>query len=94
MTAAASTWDTLWPALVSLGVLLLAAPLVPGVATRTRALLTGRRGPPVWQLYADLGKLLRKGTVYSVTTTWIFRLAPLALVATTVAAAAIVPLNG
>ncbi len=94
MTAAASSWETLWPALASLGVLLLAAPLVPGVATRTRALLTGRRGPPVWQLYADLGKLLRKGAVYSVTTTWIFRLAPLALVATTIAAAAIVPLDG
>jgi formate hydrogenlyase subunit 4 len=80
--------------LASLGVLLLLAPLVPGVATRTRALLTGRRGPPVWQLYADLRKLLRKGVVYSVTTTAVFRLAPLVLVATTIVAAAIVPLDG
>jgi alpha-beta hydrolase superfamily lysophospholipase len=39
------------------------APLLPGVATRTRALLTGRRGAPVYQLYSDLAKLWRKGVV-------------------------------
>ena len=78
----------------SLGVLLVAAPLIPGLATKTRALLTGRRGPPVWQLYADLRKLLRKGATYSTTTTWAFRLAPLAVVATTLLASALVPLDG
>ncbi len=62
--------------LASLALLLLLAPLLPGVATRTRALLTGRRGAPVHQLYSDLAKLWRKGVVYSTTTTWIFRLAP------------------
>lgn len=81
-------------ALGSLGVLLVAAPLVPGIAARTRALLTGRRGPPVWQLYADMAKLLRKGAVYSTTTTWAFRLAPLAIVATTLIACVLVPLDG
>jgi formate hydrogenlyase subunit 4 len=83
-----------WPALGSLGLVILVAPLIPGVATKTRALLTGRRGPPVWQLYADLRKLLRKGAVYSATTTWAFRLAALAAVATTLLAATIVPLDG
>ena len=83
-----------WSALGSLGLVALVAPLIPGVATKTRALLTGRRGPPVWQLYADLRKLLRKGAVYSPTTTWAFRLAPLAAVATTLLAATIVPLDG
>jgi formate hydrogenlyase subunit 4 len=83
-----------WSALGSLGLVVLGAPLIPGVATKTRALLTGRRGPPVWQLYADLRKLLRKGAVYSVTTTWAFRLAALAAVATTLLAATIVPLDG
>jgi formate hydrogenlyase subunit 4 len=48
----------------------------------------------VWQLYADLWKLARRGIVYSVTTTWIFRLAPIMLVATTLAAASLVPLDG
>ena len=54
-----------WTPLVALATLLVVAPLLPGVATKTRALLTGRRGPPVLQLYWDLGKLLRKGAVYS-----------------------------
>jgi formate hydrogenlyase subunit 4 len=78
----------------SLGALVAAAPLIPGVAAKTRALLTGRRGPPLWQLYADLRKLMRKGATYSTTTTWAFRLAPLAVVATTLLASAIVPLDG
>jgi len=83
-----------WSALLSLGLLLVAAPLVPGVAAKTRALLTGRRGPPVWQLYADLAKLARKGAVYSTTTTWVFRLAPAAVLVTTMVASTIVPLDG
>ena len=40
-----------WTPFVALATLLLVAPLLPGVATKTRALLTGRRGPPVLQLY-------------------------------------------
>jgi formate hydrogenlyase subunit 4 len=68
--------------------------LVPGVATRTRAWLTGRRGSPVWQSYADVWKLLRRGIVYSRTTTAAFRLTPIAALATVVAAASLVPLDG
>ncbi|PYP66787.1 MAG: hydrogenase, partial [Gemmatimonadetes bacterium] len=83
-----------WTPLVALATLLVVAPLLPGVATKTRALLTGRRGPPVLQLYWDLGKLLRKGAVYSTTTTWVFRLAPVVVVATALLAASVVPLDG
>ena len=81
-------------ALLSLAFLLAAAPLLPGVATRTRALLTGRQGAPVVQLYADLARLLRRGAVYSETTTVMFRLAPIAAAATVVVAALLVPLDG
>src|SRR5206468_7253112 len=81
-------------ALLSLALLLIVAPLLPGVAARTRAVLTGRRGAPVHQLYVDLWKLLRRGVVYSTTTTAIFRLAPVAVAATAVLAAAQLPLNG
>jgi formate hydrogenlyase subunit 4 len=45
-------------------------------------------------LYADLWKLARRGTVYSTTTTWMFRLAPVAILAATVVAAALLPLDG
>jgi formate hydrogenlyase subunit 4 len=78
----------------ALAVLLIAAPIIPGVASRTKAILTGRQGSPVWQLYADLWKLAQRGTVLSTRTTWIFQLAPVVLLATTIVAAALVPLDG
>jgi formate hydrogenlyase subunit 4 len=78
----------------ALGVMLLAAPALPGVARRTTSLLTGRRGAPVTQLYRDLAKLWRKEMVYSRTTTWMFRAAPLGLVAATATAALLVPGDG
>ena len=81
-------------AVASLVLLLLLAPLLPGVATRTRAFLTGRRGAPVLQLYFDLAKLWRKGTVYSTSTTWIFRLAPVVVTVTAILAACLLPLDG
>jgi len=79
---------------VALVLLLAFAPLLPGVASRTRSILTGRRGAPVYQLYLDLWKLLRRGAVYSTTTTAMFRLAPIAVAATVLVAALLVPLNG
>ncbi len=54
------------------------APLLPGVINRVKAFFAGRQGPPVLQLYYDLWKLLQKGTVYSRTTTWVFRAGPIA----------------
>ena len=80
--------------LLFLVLVLAMAPLLPGVAARTRALLTGRRGAPVWQLYLDLWKLAGRGAVYSTTATWILRFAPVAVVSTAIAAASLVPLDG
>ena len=74
--------------------LVVGAPIVPGIISRTKAIAAGRRGPPVWQLYADLLKLSRRGVVYSTTTTWVFRVAPLLLVATMMAASILLPLDG
>jgi len=80
--------------LLGLLVVLLAAPAVPGIANRSRSALTGRRGAPMFQLYADLARLWRKGVVVSRVTTHVFRAAPVALVATTVLAACLLPLDG
>jgi formate hydrogenlyase subunit 4 len=79
---------------LSLVAVLVAAPALPGIATRTRAFLTGRRGAPWLQLYRDLAKLWRRGVVYSRTTTVVFRLAPVVLVAATLVAATMLPLGG
>jgi formate hydrogenlyase subunit 4 len=81
-------------ALLSQGALLVLAPALPGVAAKTKAWLTGRRGAPVLQLYWDLGRLWGKGVVYSTTTTWMFRLAPVVGVVTPLLAGFLLPLNG
>ena len=83
-----------WSSVTALLVLFAAAPIVPGMATRTKAIFAGRRGAPVWQLYADLLKLARRGIVYSTTATWVLRLAPIVLLATTMTAATLLPLDG
>jgi formate hydrogenlyase subunit 4 len=73
--------------------LLLLAPLLPGLVNRVKAAFAGRRGLPVWQLYADLWKLLRKGAVYSRTTSWVFRAGPMAALASAAAAALLLPVG-
>jgi formate hydrogenlyase subunit 4 len=70
---------------------LLFAPLLAGVIARVKALVAGRRGQPLTQLYSDLGKLLRKGAVYSTTTTWVFRAGPIVTLAATATALALLP---
>ena len=52
------------------------APLLPGVINRIKALFAGRKGAPTLQLYYDLARLLRKGTVISNSTSLVFRIAP------------------
>jgi len=81
-------------AVISFIMVLLLAPAVAGVATRTKSILTGRKGAPTLQLYFDLWKLVQRGAVFSETTTWIFRVAPVLVVATTLLAATVVPLDG
>jgi len=81
-------------ALAALVALLVIAPLLPGVAVKTKSVLTGRRGAPVLQLYYDLWKLVGKRSVYSATTTWIFRAGPVVMLVSVVAAALFLPLDG
>jgi formate hydrogenlyase subunit 4 len=68
-------------------------PLMPGIINKVKAFFAGRMGKPVLQMYFDIGKLLRKGAVYSRTTTWIFRVSPLVSVAVGVIAVMLVPLG-
>jgi formate hydrogenlyase subunit 4 len=75
-------------------VLLAAPPLLLGIINRTKSVFAGRRGPPVLQPYHDLAKLLRKGSVYSTTTTWIFRAGPIVSLAAVLVAGLVVPLAG
>jgi formate hydrogenlyase subunit 4 len=56
--------------------MLVVAIAIPGVINRTRATLAGRKGLPFVQHLRNVRLLLRKGSVYSTTTTALFRIAP------------------
>jgi formate hydrogenlyase subunit 4 len=81
-------------AFAHLALALLLAPLLPGIINRTKAKFAGRRGQPLLQLYADLAKLLRKGAVYSRTTTWVLRAGPLVGLAAALVALLVAPFAG
>jgi len=70
------------------------APLLLSVINRTKALFAGRCGPPILQPYFDLWKLLRKGAVYSRTTTWVFRAGPVVGLSAVVVAMLLIPFGG
>ena len=81
---------------VALHVALLAVwpPLLLGVIGKTKAWFAGRQGPSLLQPYRDVAKCLRKGAVYSRTTTWAFCIGPVVALATTMTAGLLVPLAG
>jgi formate hydrogenlyase subunit 4 len=69
-------------------------PLLLGVINRTKAAFAGRVGPPYLQPYYDLIKLWRKGSIFSTSTSWVFKAGPVVGVATAALAAALVPVAG
>ena len=70
------------------------APLLLGITNRTKAIFAGRNGPPLFQTYYDLWKLLHKGAVYSRTTTWVFRAGPMIGLASVLVATLFLPFGG
>jgi len=83
---------TLVPKVIHVFLLLGLPPLLLGVIAKTKALFAGRTGPPLLQPYYDLIKLFRKGSVFSPTTTWVFRVGPVVGLATAAMAALMIPL--
>src|SRR5512142_2574154 len=73
---------------------IIAAPLLLGVISRTKAVFAGRSGQPVFQPYYDIWKLMHKGAVYSRTTSWIFQTGPLIALAVTLTATLLIPFGG
>jgi formate hydrogenlyase subunit 4 len=78
--------------ILHVALLLAAPPFLAGVINRTKAIVAGRRGPPVLQVYFDLWRLVRKGAVYSRVTTWVFPAGPLVGLAATLCAGLLVPI--
>ena len=72
--------------LIYIALLLIMPPLLLGIINRTKARFAGRTGQPLFQLYYDLAKLMRKGLVLSNTTTWVFIAGPVVTLVTVVLA--------
>ena len=72
---------------------LIFSPLLPGIINKVKAFFAGRKGPRLLQLYFDLGKLLKKESVISLTSGGIIKLAPAIQLAFTVLALLLLP-NG
>src|SRR5476651_1147727 len=80
--------------LVHISVVLVSSPLLLGIIGKTKAFFAGRWGPPLLQPYYDIGKLFRKGNVYSTSTTWIFQAAPIVCMAAALTSSLLMPMGG
>lgn len=70
------------------------APLFPGVILKVKAMVAGKKGPPLLIKYFLLAKLFRKGSVYSTSTSFVFRLGPVVSCATALMALLFFPFAG
>ena len=73
---------------------LLLAPLYAGLIIKIKAWFGGRKGSPILIHYYTLLKLIRKGSVYSTSTTFIFKLGPMVGLAAALVALMFLPVGG
>jgi formate hydrogenlyase subunit 4 len=53
-----------------------AAPLFPGIILKVKAFFAGKKGPPLLIKYYTLAKLFKKGSVYSTSSSFVFKMGP------------------
>jgi formate hydrogenlyase subunit 4 len=70
---------------------LVLSPLLTGFVRKAKARMLRRQGPSVFQPYRDLLRLMRKEVVLADNASWLFRVTPYLIFATTWVAAALVP---
>lgn len=66
----------------------------PGIIVRTKSIASGRKGSVIFQPMKDILRLLKKGNVYSKTSSIIFRIAPVVYFVSVVMAALMLPMGG
>lgn len=64
-----------------------------GIIARTKSITQGRKGPGFLQSIKDMFRLFQKGTVYSTTTSYIFKIAPTIYFSTVFTALLLVPFH-
>ena len=76
---------------IQMALVLALSPLLTGFVRKAKARLLRRQGPSVLQPYRDLLRLMRKEVVLADNASWLFRVTPYLIFATTWVAAALVP---
>ena len=79
-------------ALLILAIML--APLFSGLLFKIKGFFGGRKGSPLLIHYYTLAKLLRKGSVYSTSTTYLFKLGPMVSLASVFVVLLFLPIAG
>ena len=79
--------------MLSFALILVAAFFFTGIIIRTKSIASGRKGPGVMQPIYDVVRLFKKGSVYSPTTTIIFKLAPTVYFSSVLMAMLLVPMG-
>src|SRR5664280_1340373 len=62
-----------------------------GLVNRTKSIFSGRKGPGIFQPLKDIFRLLKKGSVYSSTSSFIFQIAPAVYFSTVFVSALFIP---
>lgn len=79
---------------ILLGLAILFAPFFSAVILKVKAFFGGKKGPPLLINYYTLIKLFQKGSVYSTSTTFIFKLGPIVSLCSAVVVLMFLPIAG
>lgn len=78
---------------INIFVLLIISLIFPGVISLTKAKIVGRKGATILQPFFDNIRLLKKGSIFSTTTSWIFQIAPVIYFSTIFVALFFIPVG-
>jgi len=73
---------------------ILTAPFFSAVILKIKAFFGGKKGPPLLINYYTISKLLKKGSVYSHSTTAVFKLGPIVILCTSLVVLMFLPIAG
>lgn len=79
--------------MISILLILFVSLFFTGIIIRTKSIASGRKGPGIMQPVKDVIRLFRKGSVYSETTSIIFRIAPVIYFSSVLMACLVVPFS-
>lgn len=79
---------------MSLLLAIVTALFFPGIILRVKSMASGRKGPGVLQPWKNIRVLIRKNSIFSTTTSYIFRLAPTVYLSTILCAILLLPFPG